>query len=71
MDPLAQRRVHSYVVSCFSQLLTLCPPLQFLTGLWGMNFNPDLGNMPELEWEHGYKMFWCGRPHSPHPPHLL
>jgi hypothetical protein len=36
-----------------------------------MNFNPDLGNMPELEWEHGYKMFWCGRPHSPHPPHFL
>ena len=32
--------------------------MQFLTGLWGMNFDTDLGNMPELEWEHGYKMFW-------------
>ena len=26
-----------------------------LTGLFGMNFK----NMPELEWDHGYLMFWC------------
>jgi len=29
-------------------------PAQFLTGLWGMNFE----GMPELKWEHGYLMFW-------------
>ncbi|EKX54785.1 hypothetical protein GUITHDRAFT_99436 [Guillardia theta CCMP2712] len=35
---------------------TICMmPFQCLTGLFGMNFK----NMPELEWDHGYLMFWC------------
>lgn len=35
---------------------TICLlPLQCLTGIWGMNFS----EMPELEWKHGYLMFWC------------
>jgi len=29
-------------------------PLTFLCGVWGMNFD----SMPELHWEHGYKVFW-------------
>lgn len=35
---------------------TICLlPLQCLSGIWGMNFT----EMPELEWEYGYVMFWC------------
>jgi len=30
-------------------------PAQFLTGVWGMNFV----NMPDLQLENGYIMFWC------------
>ena len=33
-------------------------PLTFVVGVYGMNFNQDLGNMPELQWEHGYLFFW-------------
>jgi magnesium transporter len=33
-------------------------PLTFLCGVYGMNFNQDIGNMPELTWEHGYAGFW-------------
>jgi magnesium transporter len=33
-------------------------PLTFLCGVYGMNFSQDLGNMPELQWEYGYLMFW-------------
>jgi magnesium transporter len=31
-------------------------PLTFLTGLYGMNFNPTISvfNMPELDWKYGY-----------------
>lgn len=34
-------------------------PLTFLTGLYGMNFDREAGNMPELGWPHGYFFFWC------------
>jgi len=34
-------------------------PLSFLTGLYGMNFDRDVGNMPELGWRFGYSFFWC------------
>ena len=30
------------------------PGPQFLAAVYGMNF----ANMPELEWEHGYTVFW-------------
>lgn len=33
---------------------TILLPLTFLTGIFGMNFR----FMPELDWEHGYKLFW-------------
>uniref|UniRef100_A0A7S0T9I4 EF-hand domain-containing protein n=1 Tax=Pseudo-nitzschia delicatissima TaxID=44447 RepID=A0A7S0T9I4_9STRA len=29
-------------------------PAQFLTGVWGMNFE----TMPELKWQYGYSIFW-------------
>jgi magnesium transporter len=34
-------------------------PLSFLTGIYGMNFDRDVGNMPELGWRYGYLFFWC------------
>jgi magnesium transporter len=33
-------------------------PLTFLCGVYGMNFETEAGNMPELLWEHGYIFFW-------------
>merc|ERR1711879_680608 len=35
-------------------------PMQFITGLYGMNFVKDDGspNIPELTWERGYYYFW-------------
>jgi magnesium transporter len=33
-------------------------PLGFLAGVYGMNFDTELGNMPELGWRFGYLMFW-------------
>lgn len=36
-------------------------PAQFLTGLYGMNFQDQDGRptIPELKNEHGYALFWC------------
>ena len=33
-------------------------PLSFLAGIYGMNFDRDNGNMPELGWKYGYVFFW-------------
>ena len=33
-------------------------PLSFLAGIYGMNFDRDKGNMPELGWQYGYLFFW-------------
>jgi len=33
-------------------------PLSFLAGIYGMNFERDVGNMPELGWKYGYWFFW-------------
>ncbi|MFO1082678.1 MAG: magnesium/cobalt transporter CorA [Reyranellaceae bacterium] len=33
-------------------------PLSFLAGIYGMNFDRDAGNMPELGWKYGYTFFW-------------
>eukprot|EP00043_Microstomoeca_roanoka_P011945 m.112970 g.112970 ORF g.112970 m.112970 type:complete len:85 (-) comp15344_c1_seq9:833-1087(-) len=45
-------------MNSFLLLLTIVTtvfiPAQFLTGLWGMNFE----EMPELQWKYGYLMFW-------------
>ena len=34
-------------------------PLSFLAGIYGMNFETSIGNMPELGWKHGYLYFWA------------
>ena len=34
-------------------------PLSFLTGIYGMNFDTAVGNMPELGWRFGYLWFWA------------
>jgi hypothetical protein len=36
-------------------LTALMLPVQFLTGVWGMNFSV----MPELEMDYGYFLFWA------------
>lgn len=59
--------LHDLYLSCLSNrmndimkvltiIATLFIPLSFLTGLWGMNFDPDASpwNMPELRWYFGY-----------------
>ena len=33
-------------------------PLSFLAGIYGMNFETQIGNMPELGWKYGYEFFW-------------
>ena len=33
-------------------------PLSFLAGVYGMNFDREAGNMPELSWGFGYQFFW-------------
>jgi len=50
----------SHEIGEVTKLLTLMStiflPLTFITGLYGMNFEPDASrfNMPELEWRYGY-----------------
>jgi magnesium transporter len=34
-------------------------PLTFICGVYGMNFDTEIGNMPELGWPYGYAMFWA------------
>jgi magnesium transporter len=33
-------------------------PLSLLAGIYGMNFETNIGNMPELGWKYGYVYFW-------------
>ena len=43
------------VMKVLTIISTVFIPLSFITGLYGMNFNPQLpGNMPELNWPYGY-----------------
>ena len=39
---------------------TICSPLTFIVGIYGMNFNPQAGplSMPELNWRYGYVATW-------------
>lgn len=48
----AQQNSVSYIISIFAALFL---PAQFLTGLYGMNFN----NMPELRYHNGYYYWWA------------
>lgn len=48
----------SEVMKTMAVITVFFMPLTFLTGIYGMNFDRDKGNMPELSWEHGYMWFW-------------
>ncbi len=48
------------VMRVLTVISTIFIPLTFMTGVYGMNFDPDAGpwNMPELRWPWGYALVW-------------
>lgn len=48
----------SEVMKTMAVITVFFMPLSFLAGIYGMNFDRDAGNMPELGWRYGYAMFW-------------
>lgn len=49
-----QAKRQNDVMGILTIIATVFLPLHFLTGVYGMNFQ----NMPELEWEYGYLLWW-------------
>ena len=49
------------VMKLLTVISTIFIPLTFVTGLYGMNFNPEASplNMPELDWYLGYPFAWA------------
>jgi magnesium transporter len=48
----------SEVMKSMAVITVFFMPLSFLAGIYGMNFERDVGNMPELGWKYGYAFFW-------------
>lgn len=48
----------SEVMKTMAVITVFFMPLSFLAGVYGMNFDRDAGNMPELSWKYGYLLFW-------------
>jgi len=48
----------SEVMKTMAIITVFFMPLSFLAGIYGMNFDRDAGNMPELGWKFGYALFW-------------
>ena len=44
----------SEVMKTMAIITVFFMPLSFLAGIYGMNFDRDVGNMPELGWQYGY-----------------
>jgi magnesium transporter len=46
------------VMKVLTVIATIFIPLSFVSGIWGMNFNPKISpwNMPETQWYYGYPM---------------
>ena len=46
------------IMKVLTIIATIFIPLSFITGLYGMNFDPNSSpwNMPELRWYYGYPM---------------
>jgi len=44
------------IMKVLTVIATIFMPMSFLTGVYGMNFNPEISpwNMPELNWYYGY-----------------
>ena len=61
----------SEVMKTMAVITVFFMPLTFLAGVYGMNFDRDAGNMPELGWKYGYVFFWVrGRRHRRRPVSL-
>ncbi len=48
----------SEVMKTMAVITVFFMPLSFLAGIYGMNFEREVGNMPELGWKYGYMFFW-------------
>jgi magnesium transporter len=48
----------SEVMKTMAVITVFFMPLSFLAGVYGMNFEREVGNMPELGWKYGYAFFW-------------
>jgi magnesium transporter len=48
----------SEVMKTMAIITVFFMPLSFLAGIYGMNFEREVGNMPELGWKYGYAFFW-------------
>ena len=46
----------SEVMKTMAIITVFFMPLSFLAGIYGMNFERDVGNMPELGWTFGYPL---------------
>ena len=48
------------IMKVLTVIATIFIPLSFVTGIYGMNFDPEVSrfNMPELGWRLGYPFFW-------------
>jgi len=49
----------SEIMKTMAVITVFFMPLSFLAGIYGMNFDRDAGNMPELGWKYGYAFFWA------------
>jgi magnesium transporter len=49
------------IMKVLTVIATVFIPLTFVTGVYGMNFNPEVSpwNMPELNWRFGYPVAWA------------